>query len=332
VTGVARAAGLTLGIPLLMSCGSCPAPEVEVGDRVRVVIGPAEDPDDVPCDAVGLGVGAEFIGEIARTRTLGPIDSGPWASGCIPPIFTGPISVVSDWTFEPIASLGATIWGGGFTVKRGDACTGRVRLDVHAAEEDFLTVSFSPEAGTSCPEECSSRHAATVEVIRGSSGAGSGGAGAGGASGGTENGGGLSSGGTESGASGGGTGAGVGGVSASGGAATGGTGGGAPVLDAALEQRMQASCDAECADYAEVQGCYPQGTSQEDCESKCYWGVRTKYFALCPEEYLAVLECVEEHPGAQAYSCEGTELVVADPSCEQLAVEMRDCWEERQGS
>jgi hypothetical protein len=327
VIRVARAAGLTLGIPLLVSCGSCPAPEVELGDRVRVVIGPAENPDDVPCDAVGFGVGAEFIGEIAETHTLGSVDSGPWASGCVPPLFTGPISVVSDWTFEPIASLGATIWGGGFTVKRGDACTGRVRLDVYSAEEDFLTVSFSPEAGTSCPEQCSSRHAAVVEVIGGSGGAGSGGA-----SGGTANDGSLSSGGAESSASGGETGAGVGGVSASGGAATGGTGGGAPVLDAALDQRIQASCDAECADYAEVQGCYPQGTSQEDCRSRCYSAVRTKYFALCPDEYLAVLECTEEHPGAQAYACEGTELVVADTSCDLLAVAMRDCWEERQGS
>jgi len=169
-------AATMLATRCLISCGSCPAPDVEVGDRVRVVIGPAENPDDVPCDAVGFGVGAEFIGEIAETNTLGPIDSGPWPSGCVAPIFTGPISVMSDWTFEPIASLGAPIWGGWFTVKRGDACTGRVQLDVYAAEEDFLTVSFSPEAGASCPEQCSSRHTVTVEVTRGSGAAGSGGA------------------------------------------------------------------------------------------------------------------------------------------------------------
>src|SRR6478736_1475537 len=89
VRRVALLAATMLATRCLISCGSCPAPDVEVGDRVRVVIGPAENPDDVPCDSVGFGVGAEFIGEIAETNTLGPIDSGPWPSGCVAPIFTG---------------------------------------------------------------------------------------------------------------------------------------------------------------------------------------------------------------------------------------------------
>jgi len=310
---------------------------------VRVVVGEQNGsaslaPHTVPCDVLGLGGGAEFVGEASERSMLAAPEG--WPGTCTPGyLYAGAIHVASDWTYELREDSGGDVlWGGDFRVRRGE-CTGQVFIRVAPEAYDsalvtrgFVTVEFEPGSDPSCPEQCSSRHAATVEVIRGTGGTASGGAGSGGASGGSANDGSLSSGGADSSASGGGSVAAVGGVSASGGAATGGTGGGAPVLDAALDQRMQASCDAECADYAEVQGCYPQGASQEDCWNKCYSAVRTKYFALCPEEYLAVLDCTEEHPGAQEYTCDGTELVVADASCEILAATMRDCWSERQGS
>lgn len=327
-------AGLSQAAASLVSCQSCPPPDLQVGDRVTVTIGASVGSGDVPCDALGFGVGATFTGDVLETGTWSSVDAPPWAQACPGYLFTGPVSVASGWTFEPAESRGAGIWGGVFTAQLGEQCTGIVQLHVDEADQDHLWVSFTPEAGPSCPEECSSQHVVTVEISRGGGSGGSAGSGGGSASAGgsTSGGGSAGIGGEVVSASGGSSGTGAGGTVASGGTSTTG-GGGSPGIDPVLDQRIQALCEADCANYEELQACYSsQGSSEEECSTRCYSGARFTHYALCPEEFIAMLECAEDHPGAQDYSCNGTELVSEDDSCIPLVTTMRACVNERQGS
>jgi hypothetical protein len=313
-----------------VSCQSCPPREVQVGDRVRVVVGaPLGNPGDATCDALEFGVGAEFTGEITDHSLLESFEGGPWAQTCAYHRFSGPMSVDSDWRFEPREGGGASIWGGAFRAQLRDECTGLLVLSVDGGDEDRLWVMFSPETGSICPEACSSHHVVTVEFLggQGSAGAGGDGSASGGSFSSVDGTGG--SGGEPVVASGGSSGSAAGGVNASGGA---GGSDGSLGLDPGLEQRMQALCDADCSNFDEVKECRPtRGSNQQECWSNCYSAVKDTFHARCPEELLVLFECLEEHPGALDFSCDGTTLLSADSSCEPATLALRDCVAEREG-
>lgn len=319
---------------------------VVLGEQTGVAPVP---PHTVSCEAVGLGVGAEFVGAATDEQPFVTGDGPP--GGCTPGnVYSGPIEVAStEWTFHQEVGRGEDVlWGGVFVATRGE-CVGRLHVNVapetyesSVVTSGFVTVAFVPDTVEACPEACSSRHEATIDILKGLDGDGSGGS--------------LGSGGTNTGSGGddpvgaGGStgtgGAGSGGAPASGGAATGGaasggagsggapasSSGGAPGLDPELDQRMRAFCEADCASFEEIKPCYSSGeTTEEGCVASCYAGARDLYYALCPDELLALLACAEEHPGAHDYSCDGTELTWSDDTCMPLAVEMRECVAE-QGS
>jgi len=169
--------GLTLGIQPLVACGSCPPPEVEVGDSVHVVIGATESFNFARCDALGFGEGAEFTGELTEHSTQVPFEGGPGSQACAYERFSGPMTIESDWAFERIETGGAGIWGGTFSAQLGEECTGHVSLsvDVNTLGGHRLWVRFDPEAGAFCPAECESVHEARIEVSSGGARSGSGG-------------------------------------------------------------------------------------------------------------------------------------------------------------
>jgi len=285
----------------------------------------AQAPHTVSCDALGLGVGAELTGEVGKELVLSAPDAWP-GHQCDPATYSGPVSVSSDWSFELQPSDGGPLWGGVFAVRRGE-CTGEVRFDVSGGTADdasgFIEVSFSPDPGVACPDRCASRHAAAIEITHGEGGMSTGGSG-----------GRIGSGGSASSTGGAGTGAGEtasGGAASSSGGASGSGGapsgtGGASGLDSELEQRMRAFCEADCASFEEIQPCYiGSDDTEEGCVASCFAGVRDLYYAVCPNELLTLLDCADEHPGAQDYSCDGTELTWSDSTCMPLAVEMREC-------
>jgi len=333
--------GGVLTLQALVACGSCPRAGVEVGDHVQVVVGEqsgraARAPYTVSCDELGLGVGAALTGEVTKELVLAPPDAWP-GHRCDPATYSGPVSIASEWTFELQPSDGGALWGGVFAARRGE-CTGQVRFDVAPDPEaeggGFIEISFAPDPGAACPEQCASRHAASIEITPGEGLVGAGGNASGGSSG--SGGRASNSGGADVGAGGnasGGAVSGSGGARASGGSSSGDGGGGTSGLETDVDERIQAFCEGDCSSFEQTEQCHSsQASDQEECWSTCYSAVVGTYHALCPDELVSVLSCTEEHPDTFDYTCDGTTVVWGDLACEAAVQAMRDCVVERQGS